>query len=112
MCFSYLYAGLYVHGPFTAVARICAQVASILQYLSLINFVIIPIIFAIMSLLSDFNFPPQVYSKYTIINLFLLIKSIDPFDFYAEPHHIRYLCVLSLCWASIGLIMQIDISII
>ncbi|CAO0801108.1 unnamed protein product [Mucor circinelloides] len=60
MCFSYLYAGLYVHGPFTTVARICAQVASALQYLSLINFVIVPVVFAIMSLLSDFSFPPPI----------------------------------------------------
>ncbi|KAL9543315.1 hypothetical protein MBANPS3_008169 [Mucor bainieri] len=60
MCFSYLYAGLYVHGPFTTVVKICAQVASVLQYLSLINFVIVPVVFAIMSLLSDFSFPPPI----------------------------------------------------
>ncbi|KAL0141694.1 retinol binding protein receptor-domain-containing protein [Mucor lusitanicus] len=60
MCFSYLYAGLYVHGPFTIVVKICAQVASVLQYLSLINFVIVPVVFAIISLLSDFSFPPPI----------------------------------------------------
>ncbi|KAL7328414.1 hypothetical protein PS15p_206690 [Mucor circinelloides] len=60
MCFSYLYAGLYVHGPFTTVTRICAQVASALQYVSLINFVVVPVVFAIMSLLSGFSFPPPI----------------------------------------------------
>ncbi|CEP15293.1 hypothetical protein [Parasitella parasitica] len=59
ICFSYLYAGLYVHSPFATVAKICAQIASVLQYLSLINFVVVPVAFAIMSVLSDFSFPPQ-----------------------------------------------------
>lgn len=112
MCFSYLYAGLYVHGPFTTVAKISAQVASILQYLSLINFVVIPTIFAIMSLLSDFSFPPQVYHKCTRIRMFLLTISIDLLGFYVEPHHTRYLCVLSLCWASINAFIEMDVSII
>lgn len=112
MCFSYLYAGLYVHSPFTTVAKISAQVASILQYLSLINFVVIPTIFAIMSLLSDFSFPPQVYHNYTIIRMFLLTTSIGLFDFYVEPLHTRYLCVLSLCWASISTFIEMDVSII
>ncbi|KAI7898275.1 retinol binding protein receptor-domain-containing protein [Cokeromyces recurvatus] len=60
MCFSYLYAGLYVYKPFTTLARICAQIATVLQYVSLINFILVPILFAIMSLVSDFSFPPPI----------------------------------------------------
>ncbi|RCH81970.1 hypothetical protein CU098_005668, partial [Rhizopus stolonifer] len=60
MCFSYIYAGLYVYSPLATLTRVCNKAASILQYLSLINFVTIPIIFGIMSFVSDFSFPPPI----------------------------------------------------
>lgn len=58
MCFSYLYAGLYVYSPFSTLANTCAKVANLLQYVSLGSFVMIPIIFGVMSVVSSFTFPP------------------------------------------------------
>lgn len=58
MCFSYLYAGLYVYSQSSTLANTCAQVATLLQYVSLASFVMIPIIFGIMSMVSSFTFPP------------------------------------------------------
>ncbi|KAG2230095.1 hypothetical protein INT48_004357 [Thamnidium elegans] len=48
MCFSYIYAGLYVYAPLSTLAQVCSQVATLLQYLSLANFIVIPIIFGII----------------------------------------------------------------
>ncbi|GAA5806244.1 hypothetical protein HPULCUR_011775 [Helicostylum pulchrum] len=60
MCFSYIYAGLYVYAPFSTLVQVCSQVATMLQYLSLANFIMIPIIFGIMTMISNFTFPPPI----------------------------------------------------
>ncbi|CAO3657437.1 unnamed protein product [Mucor hiemalis] len=60
MCFSYLYAGLYVYAPFSTLYQTCSQVANLLQYLSLANFICIPIIFGIMTMVTKFTFPPPI----------------------------------------------------
>ncbi|KAL9547511.1 hypothetical protein PS6_007105 [Mucor atramentarius] len=98
MCFSYLYAGLYVHGPFTTVTRICAQVASALQYVSLINFVVVPVVFAIMSLLSGFSFPPQVYlDQNDCLQPPLTMRSYRPIRFLCRtPSHKVLMCIVTM----------------
>ncbi|KAG0762358.1 hypothetical protein G6F29_000647 [Rhizopus arrhizus] len=58
MCFSYIYSGLYVHGPFTTLVNVCAKMTTLLQYISLANFLLIPIVFAIMAHVSAYSFPP------------------------------------------------------
>lgn len=58
ICYSYLYAGLYVYAPFTTLSRVCSRAAQLLQYLSLANFVLIPFVFGTMSFVSGFSYPP------------------------------------------------------
>ncbi|KAG1199175.1 hypothetical protein G6F70_005168 [Rhizopus microsporus] len=58
MCFAYIYAGVYIYSPFTTLTKVCAKLTTLLQYACLGNFIVIPLIFTIMSYTSDFSFPP------------------------------------------------------
>ncbi|KAG1474398.1 hypothetical protein G6F56_000380 [Rhizopus delemar] len=58
MCFSYLYASLYVYSPLATLTKLCTQMTSLLQYIALGNFVLVPIVFAIMSYAFKRPFPP------------------------------------------------------
>ncbi|KAF7724070.1 hypothetical protein EC973_001403 [Apophysomyces ossiformis] len=49
MCFTYIYAGLYVNYPAATLTRLCSTMSSILQYLALFNFVLIPSLLAILT---------------------------------------------------------------
>ncbi|RCH85469.1 hypothetical protein CU097_004546 [Rhizopus azygosporus] len=60
MCFAYIYAGVYIYSPFTTLTKMCAKLTTLLQYACLGNFIVIPLIFTIMSYTSDFSFPPPV----------------------------------------------------
>ncbi|KAI9484393.1 retinol binding protein receptor-domain-containing protein [Zychaea mexicana] len=61
LCFSYIYAGLYVDKAKATVTKICSTMATILQYLALVNFILVPACFAVMTfVLSSFQFPPPV----------------------------------------------------
>ncbi|KAI9316510.1 hypothetical protein BX666DRAFT_2028039 [Dichotomocladium elegans] len=61
LCFTYIYAGLYVDIARTTVSRLCSRLITIFQYLALINFLLIPTCFAIMAkLFRAFEFPPPV----------------------------------------------------
>ncbi|CAO3682963.1 unnamed protein product [Rhizopus stolonifer] len=58
MCFSYLHASLYVYSPLATLTKLCTQMTSLLQYIALGNFVLVPIVFAIMSYAFKRSFPP------------------------------------------------------
>ncbi|KAG2219996.1 hypothetical protein INT45_001895, partial [Circinella minor] len=61
LCFTYIYAGLYVDKSKTTVTKICSKIASALQYLALINFILVPACFTVMTFVtSSFEFPPPL----------------------------------------------------
>ncbi|CDS04609.1 hypothetical protein LRAMOSA07213 [Lichtheimia ramosa] len=61
LCFTYIYAGLYVDRKQATITRICSKLTSTLQYTALGNFVLIPACFAVMAwTMSTFEFPPPV----------------------------------------------------
>ncbi|SAL97621.1 hypothetical protein [Absidia glauca] len=80
-CLSYVYAGLYVDKEASTLYKTCARLMSIFQYLSLGNSFMVPFLFAIMSWLSDFTFPPPTRflcrqpSHGVLLCIFLMIGS-------------------------------------
>ncbi|ORY95498.1 retinol binding protein receptor-domain-containing protein [Syncephalastrum racemosum] len=60
VCFTYLYAGIYVDRAAATVTKVCSTLVSLFQYLALFNFILVPVIFGAMTVLfKSFHFPPQ-----------------------------------------------------
>ncbi|KAI8331517.1 retinol binding protein receptor-domain-containing protein [Chlamydoabsidia padenii] len=80
-CLSYVYAGLYVDKKASTLYKTCAMLTTIFQYLSLGNFFLIPAVFALMSWLTNFTFPPPTRflcrqpSHRVLLCIFLMIGS-------------------------------------
>ncbi|CAO3577421.1 unnamed protein product [Absidia cylindrospora] len=80
-CLSYVYAGLYVDKEASTLYKTCATLTKAFQYLSLGNFFMVPMVFAIMVWLTDFTFPPPTRflcrqpSHVVLLCIFLMIGS-------------------------------------